>query len=146
MFIKAQQKYLRISPRKVRLVVNAIKDLQPKLALEQLLFMQNAAAIPLSKVIRQALANAVRNADLKEENLKFKSIQVGAGPTLKRWQPVSRGRAHTIYKRTSHITVLLESTEPGKLAKTAPLKKTKTVKKTALAEKIKERSKHGTKS
>lgn len=108
MIYKAQQKYIRISPRKVRLIVNLIRDLSPSEALEQLKFTRKAAALPIAKTIKQAIANATKNANAVESNLKFNSIQIGEGTTLKRWQAVSRGRAHPILKRTSHITVLLE--------------------------------------
>lgn len=109
MEVKAEVKYIRISPRKVRLVVEAIKGLSPLKALEYLGFVNKRTAKPLSKLIQSAIANAKNNFDLKPENLKFKKIQVGEGPTLKRWQAVSRGRAHQIMKRTSHIKIILET-------------------------------------
>lgn len=108
MEVKAEAKYIRISPRKVRLVVDAIKGLSPQRALEHLRFIKKRAAQPLMKVIKSAMANAKKNFGLKVEDLKFKEIQVGEGPTLKRWRAVSRGRAHPIMKRTSHIKVVLE--------------------------------------
>lgn len=106
--IKAEQKYIRISPRKVRLVAKAIKNLSPKEALEYLKFINKRAAEPLAKTIKQAISNAVNNLKLKEEDLKFNQIQISKGSTYKRWRPVSRGRAHSILKRTSHIKVILE--------------------------------------
>ncbi len=109
MIIKAHQKYIRVSPRKMRLTVNAVRKLTPGEALEQLAFIRKAAAPIVAKVIKQAIANA-NNEDLKEQSLEFKSIQVDEGPTFKRWRAVSRGRAHSIMKRTSHLTVLLETT------------------------------------
>lgn len=108
MEVKAEAKYIRISPRKVRLVADAIRGLDPQKALEYLKFVNKRAAGPLSKLIKSAIANAQNNFSLKPEDLKFKNIQVGEGPTLKRWQAVSRGRAHSIMKRTSHIKVVLE--------------------------------------
>lgn len=108
MEVKAEAKYIRISPRKVRLVVDAIKGLTPQKAVSYLKFVNKRAAAPLSKLIKSAIANAQNNFSLKPEDLKFKEIQVGEGPTLKRWQAVSRGRAHPIMKRTSHIKVVLE--------------------------------------
>lgn len=111
MVIKAEQKYIRMSPRKVRLVVDAISTLSPKEALEHLTFIRKAAAVPVSKTIKQAIANAVKNQNIKEEQLRFESIQVGEGTTFKRWRAVSRGRAHQILKRTSHIKVLLRVEE-----------------------------------
>lgn len=121
MIIKAQQKYIRMSPRKVRLVAKAVDSLEPKEALVQLSHMRKVAADEVAKVIKQAMANATKNLGLKEEYLRFQSIQVDEGATFKRWRAVSRGRAHSIYKRTSHITVYLESEEnpekPDKLEK-----------------------------
>ena len=109
--VKAQQKYIRISPRKIRLVADAIRNLKPNQAIEKLQFIRKTASIPLAKTIKQAVANAVKNANLSEESLRFERISVGAGPTLKRWNAVSRGRAHAIKKRTSHITIILEPEE-----------------------------------
>lgn len=108
MLVKAEQKYIRMSPRKIKLVVEAIRDLSPQEALEQLRFMRKRAAEPVRKTIQQALANAVNNRSIARENLRFLSIEVKKGPTFKRWRAVSRGRAHPIMKRTSHIKVSLE--------------------------------------
>jgi len=108
MEVKAEAKYIRMSPRKVRLVVRAIKELTAQQAVETLKFVNKRAAKPLSKLIQSAIANAKNNFGLKPETLRFKKIQVGEGPTLKRWRAVSRGRAHPIMKRTSHIKVILE--------------------------------------
>ena len=93
----------------MRLVVSAIKNLSPKEALDYLKFLNKSAAIPVAKTIKQAIANAVNNKKIKEEDLKFAKIEVLPGAILKRWQPVSRGRAHSILKRTCHIKVVLEA-------------------------------------
>lgn len=106
--VKGEQKYVRTSPQKVRLVVKAIKELSPTEAVDHLKFMNKRAAEPLRKTIKQAIANAVNNQDLKAEDLEFKSIEVSPAPTYKRWRPVSRGRAHSILKRNCHIKVLLK--------------------------------------
>jgi large subunit ribosomal protein L22 len=113
MDIKAEQKYLLISPKKVRVVANMIKRLKPSLAVESLSLVGKAAAEPLRKVILQALANA-RVKGISEDTLFFKEIQIGEGPRLKRGQPVSRGQWHPIKKRMSHIRVILESKEEKK--------------------------------
>lgn len=113
MDIKAEQKYLLISPKKVRVVVEMIKRLKPSLAVESLSLVGKSAAIPLRKVILQALANA-RVKGISEDALSFKEIQIGEGPRLKRGQPVSRGQWHPIKKRMSHIRVILESKEVKK--------------------------------
>lgn len=65
MLIKAEQKYIRMSPRKVRLVVDAIRGLKPKEALDQLMFMHKRAAVPVGKTIKQAMANAVKNLNIE---------------------------------------------------------------------------------
>lgn len=107
-----------MSPRKVRLVVDSIRDLTPDQALEHLSFIRKKAAVPVAKTIRQAVANAVNTKNLRSESLRFREIQVGEGPTYKRWRAVSRGRAHSILKRTSHIKVLLESIDGKQQDKT----------------------------
>jgi large subunit ribosomal protein L22 len=112
--VKAEARFIRISPRKVRLVVDSIKDLGPKEALDNLEFINKRAAKPLSKLIKSAMANAKKNYGLKEDSLRFKEIQVGKGPTFKRWRAISRGRTHQIMKRTSRIKVVLEGTNGTK--------------------------------
>ncbi len=103
----------------MRLVATAVKNLVPEEALDKLKFLNKRAAQPLAKVIKQALANATNNFKLKKESLKFKSIQIRKGSTYKRWRSVSRGRAHSIFKRTSHIRVILESKERNEKSKDA---------------------------
>ena len=106
MEIKAEQKFLIMSPRKIRPVADFIKKLKPVDAIERLPFVGKRAAEPLGKVIRQAIANA-RGKGVSEADLIFKEIQVGEGPRLKRGRPVSRGQWHPIKKRMSHIRVVL---------------------------------------
>lgn len=106
MEITATQKFIRVSPRKVRPVVGLIKKMTPSKAVEMLPFVAQGAALPLVKVIKTAIANAVQRG-IGTEDLKFKEIQIGEGPTLKRGNPVSRGRFHPIKKRMSHIRVTL---------------------------------------
>ena len=110
MDIKAEQRYLLISPKKVRVVVDAVRRMNPVLAAETLSLVRKSAAEPLRKVILSALANA-RVKGLSETSLIFKEIQVGEGPRLKRGNPVSRGQWHPIKKRMSHIKVILMTTE-----------------------------------
>ncbi len=129
MQIKAEQKYIRMSPRKVKLVVDAIRSSTPKEALTQLSFISKEASVPVAKTIKQAIANATNNQNIKEEDLKFKSIQVKKGAVLKRWQAVSRGRAHSILKRTSHIMVILEAQEEETASKPSKVKGKTTKKK-----------------
>ncbi len=106
MEITATQKFIRLSPRKVRPVVAMIKKMTPAKAVEILPFVAKRSAMPLAKVIKTAIANAVQRGAAVDD-LKFKEIQIGEGPTLKRGTPVSRGRFHPIKKRMSHIRVTL---------------------------------------
>lgn len=112
MLITAKQKFVRTSPRKLRLVADMVRKVNsPHTAVAYLEQTQKRAALVLSKVIKTAIANAVNNLKVPTETLVLSQIQVGEGPTYKRGQPVSRGRFHAIAKRTSHITVLLETAE-----------------------------------
>lgn len=103
---KATQKYLLMSPRKIRLVVGVIKKMKPAEAVEKLPFVQKRAGIEVSKVIRSAIASA-KNAGVSETDLVFKEIQIGEGPRLKRGRAASRGMWHPFKKRMSHIRVVL---------------------------------------
>lgn len=109
MQIIAEQKNTRQSPRKVRLVANAVRKLSLEQALRQLAVIERRSTLVVTKVIRQALANAWHNHNLSAKELVLKNIIVNEGPTYKRWRAVSRGRAHTIFKRTSHVRVILET-------------------------------------
>ena len=108
MEVKAYARMIRMAPRKVRLVVDTIRG---KLATEAdtvLQFMPKAAALPVRKLLRSAMANAEHNFKLSRENLFVKKITVDGGPTLKRSRPRARGSAAPILKRTSHISIILE--------------------------------------
>lgn len=108
MEFRAIQKFIRISPKKIRPVAAAIKKLRPLEAVEKLPFVAKRANVPLKKVIVQALASA-KEKGISGEDLQFKEIQINEGPRLKRGRPVSRGRWHPIKKQTSHIRVVLET-------------------------------------
>lgn len=108
MEFRAIQKFIRISPKKIRPVAAVAKKLKPLEAVEKLPFVAKKASLPLKKVIVQALASA-KEKGISGENLKFKEIQITEGPRLKRGRPVSRGRWHPIKKRMSHIRVVLET-------------------------------------
>ena len=105
--IKAKLSYLRIAPRKVRLVADLIRRKEVREAENILLFTQKKAAVPLLKLLKQAVANATNNLQLPEEGLFIKEILVDEGPALKRTLPRSRGRADVIRKKTSHIKIFL---------------------------------------
>ena len=105
MEVKAQVKYLRISPRKTRLVADAVRGLSVEKAREQLIFMRQAASPLLLKLLNSAVANA--KIKKMADNLYIKSVTVDGGPTLKRWRPRAFGRATPIRKRSSHIAIIL---------------------------------------
>jgi large subunit ribosomal protein L22 len=111
MEITAYQKFVRMSPRKVRLVADSVRKLHPTKALVTLKFLHKSASQPLYKVFKQAVSNAVNNLKLEEKNLKTKHILVEEGPRYKRFQAAPRGRARVIMKRTSHIKVILEGVQ-----------------------------------
>ena len=141
MEIKVVQKYIRMSPRKLRLVASMVKDLKPTEAVEVLPHAGKRAAEPLVKAIKSAIANA-RQKGINDQDLEFKEIQIGEGPTLKRGRPVGKGRWHPYVRRMSHIRIVLESKEPEVVKK----KTKKKVSKTSSKDKSKKGKKHGTKS
>jgi len=106
----AKHRYARISPRKARLVVDLIRGRDVQDALNILKFTPNRAAGMVSKVLTSAVANA-NEAEADVERLYVGEAVVSEGPTIKRWHPKDRGRAHPIKKRTSHITVVVEAEE-----------------------------------
>lgn len=121
MEVKAKAKYIRMSPRKVRLVADVIRGLGFDKAMEQLMHNKKLAAKPIIKLLKSALANAENNFELKKDNLFVKIITVDEGPTLKRWMPRARGRATPIRKRTSHIEIILgELVDSGEKAGKKP--------------------------
>ncbi len=108
--VKAHTRYLRMTPRKVRLVVDLVRGMDVETALAQLQFLPKAAARPVRKLLESAIANAEHNFKLDRGNLRIKAALVNQGPTLKRWRPRAMGSAAPILKRTSHITIILEGT------------------------------------
>lgn len=106
MQFKAEQKYLILSPRKIRPVVDLVKKLNPVYAMDVLMQVNKRGSEPLRKVIGSAVASA-RNKGVSAENLVFSEIQINEGPRLRRGIAVSRGMWHPIKKRMSHIRVVL---------------------------------------
>ena len=106
---QARARYVRMTPRKVRRVVDLIRGLPAAQAQAVLRFAPQAASEPVGKVLDSAIANAENNARLPVESLVVSEAYVDEGPTLKRFQPRAQGRAYRINKRTSHITVVVES-------------------------------------
>ncbi|HDL07639.1 MAG TPA: 50S ribosomal protein L22 [Desulfobacteraceae bacterium] len=107
MEFRAINKYARISPQKVRKIINAIKGKPVESGLDSLKFMPQKATSILEKVIRSALANANQQPDVDVDTLLIRNIIVDQGPTLKRFRARARGRGTRILKRSSHITVIL---------------------------------------
>jgi len=127
MAVTAKLRYLRIAPRKVRLVADLIRGKTVGEAQTVLNFIARRAASPLLKLLKQAIANAKNNFQLSEDNLYISKITVDEGPKLKRWMPRARGQVSAIQKKTSHITLILDEIS----------KKKKRVKKIKKVEKIK---------
>ena len=107
----ATAKYIRISPSKARVVMDAVRG---KSVIEAVAILENtpkAASAPLIKLINSAAANAESGKGIAKDELFVAEIKADAGPIYKRYQPVSKGRAHSIMKRTSHLTVVLNKKE-----------------------------------
>jgi large subunit ribosomal protein L22 len=99
---------LRITPQKTRLVADLIRGKDVKAAEDILRFTPKGAAEPLLKLLRSARANAVNNHDMFDDALIVSKIFVDEGPTMKRYLPRARGRADTLRKRSSRVTIVLE--------------------------------------
>jgi len=121
MEVRASLRYLRMSLKKVRLVADMVRGMEAENALIQLRFSRKSASHPLEKLLRSAMANAKNNLKIEGKELYITHITVDQGPTLKRWRARAMGRAATIRKRTSHISIILEEKEGA--AKTEDKKK-----------------------
>lgn len=110
---KAVAKYIRISPRKVREVVDLIRGKKIGEAIAILKFTPKRAATAVEKVIKSAVANAEHNQELDRDALYVSEVFVDQGPTLKRFKPRAMGRADLIRKKTSHITVVVREKKEG---------------------------------
>jgi len=117
MEVKASLKYLRIAPRKVRLVADLIRGLDVEEAKSLLSLERKRAAKSLLKLLNSAISNAKNNFHLSEDNLYIKTIRVDQGPTLKRYFPRAQGRATLIQKKTSHIFIELAESQKKKKRK-----------------------------
>jgi large subunit ribosomal protein L22 len=110
--MKASATNVRISPRKVRMVVETVRGKSVSQAMSILGFARKRAARPVQKLLKSAVANAVENNGVSDvDNLVIDRIMVDEGPTLKRFTPRARGRATPIHKRTSHIRIALRERE-----------------------------------
>ena len=108
MEVTAKARYIRVSPRKARLVTDLVKGKKVEEALNILAFTKKAFAKTLIKVINSAVANAQQNNQMDVDTLMVKRIAIDGGPTLKRYIPRAMGRATMVRKRTSHVTVVLD--------------------------------------
>lgn len=109
MEIIAVSKSVRIAPRKVRLVADAIRKLSLENALIALQNMDKRGSSPLFKTLKSAIANAKNNKKLEQEALRIKMIDIMDAPFYKRFRPSTRGRVHPYKRRGSHIKIVLES-------------------------------------
>jgi large subunit ribosomal protein L22 len=132
MEFKVKLSNFRTAPRKVRHVADLVRGKPALQAQTILLFTVNKSAKPVLKLLNSAIDAAKKNKQLSEENLFVSKITVDEGPKLKRWHPMSRGRAYPILKRTSHIVLVLSD---GKTEGKKVEKKSEKVEKTQKAEK-----------
>ena len=108
MEVRAKLRFVRVSPRKARLVADLIRGKGSEEAMNILTFTKKAASKILIKLLKSAIANATQKKTIDIDRLYVKKIAVDQGPTMKRFQPRALGRATTIRKRSSHITIVLD--------------------------------------
>jgi large subunit ribosomal protein L22 len=126
----ARVRYLRVSPTKARRVIDLVRGMPAREALDTLKFAPQEVSAEIYKVVASAVANAEHNARLDADTLVIRDAYVDEGPTFKRFRPRAQGRAYRIRKRTSHITVVVEARPEVPAAPAAPAAKA-TTKKTA---------------
>jgi len=105
---RALARFVRVSPRKIRLVMDQVRGKRVEEAMNFLSFAPQKGARILKKVIRSAVSNAEQNSGTNVDSLYIKRVYADEGPTQKRWRPRALGRATKIRKRTSHLTVVLD--------------------------------------
>jgi large subunit ribosomal protein L22 len=105
--VRATARYVRLSPRKARVVADQIRGLDVERAVALLNFSPRGASVPVLKLVQSAAANAENNFDLDPDELRIASISVDEGPTMRRYRPRARGRATRIDKRSCHINIAL---------------------------------------
>ena len=126
----ATAKNIKVSPRKVRLVADSVRDLSIAKAITALMVSRKRGAVSLKKALQSAIANAVNNNNAKKDDLKIKTINVTEGIRYKRYHFAGRGRTRPYMKRTSHINVVLEDAivqEMPKVMVNAPIKEAEIV-------------------
>jgi ribosomal protein L22 len=109
--VRASSRYVRVAPRKVRLIADQVRGMHIEQARALLEFSPRGAAQDIRKLIDSAASNAENNHDLIGDEMRITEITVDEGPTLKRFRPRAQGRATPIHKRTSHIAVALSPDE-----------------------------------
>ena len=109
---RAKARYVRVTPRKARRVVDLIRGMPADQAQATLAFAPQSASDPIGKVLASAIANAGHNSHLDASSLVVSRAWVDEGPTLKRFRPRAQGRGYRINKRTSHITVIVSTGLP----------------------------------
>ena len=139
MQVTAQLNYLRIAPRKVRLVARTLKGMPVARAEAQLNFRVKRSSGPLAKLLKSAISNAENNFGLVKENLFIKELVVKQGVKMKRSMPRAMGQAGMIQKKSSHIRIVLEEKVPGlKAKKPEPVpKESKTIQEEKIQDKFK---------
>ncbi len=100
------QKFIHTSPRKLRLLADMVRKINPARSLDILKFTPKLAAVPLKKAIEAVLANS-KASGMKADAAYFKSIEINEGPVIKRYRPASKGRALPFKRRMSHIKIIL---------------------------------------
>ena len=114
---RATARYVRVTPRKVNLVLDLVRGCAVEDALTTLSFSKKHVAKKIEKTVRSAVANAVQaESGIDVDDLYIKDALVGPGPIMKRWLPRAQGRATPLLKRTSHITIVLAAREDAKKA------------------------------
>ena len=111
MIARAKGRFIRVAPRKARLLIDLIRDKYTDEALSLLPFTPKRAAKTVEGVLKSAISNAEERADVNVDNLYISKATVDCGPTLKRFRPAPQGRAVRVLKRTSHITIELDEKE-----------------------------------
>ncbi|MGI9019229.1 MAG: 50S ribosomal protein L22 [Solirubrobacterales bacterium] len=109
--VRAKARYVRVAPRKARLIADQVRGMEVTEAQTLLRFSTRGAATDLLKLISSAAANAENNHELVADDLRIAEVRVDEGPTLKRWRARARGRATRIEKKTCHMSVVLTPTE-----------------------------------
>ncbi len=110
--VRASARFVRVAPRKMRVVADQVRGMRAPAALDLLRFSPRGASVDIYKLLSSAIANAENNNNLDGDSLVIERIFVDEGPTLKRWRPRARGRATRIEKKTCHITIHLTPEVP----------------------------------